>query len=235
MPKRILFVLTSHDRKGPVEAADAAPSGFYLSEVSHPWHVLTRAGYTVDFVSPKGGETHVDGLDLSDPLNAAFWNDPALRGATETTLAPSAVQAGDYAAIFYAGGHATMWDFADNTALADIAAQIYEQGGVVAAVCHGPAGLVNVRLTDGRYLVDGKDVAAFTNDEERAVDLYDTVPFLLADVLQARGARHLAAPNFEKKVVVSDRLVTGQNPASAFGVAEAMLPLLKQGLVTGRP
>ncbi|AJE23951.1 type 1 glutamine amidotransferase domain-containing protein [Azotobacter chroococcum] len=226
MTQRILFVLTSHDRKGPAGDADAAPSGFYLSEVTHPHRVLADAGHAVDFVSPKGGRTHVDGLDLDDPVNAAFWNDAALRSTTETTLAPSQVNPDAYAAIFYAGGHATMWDFPGNAELAAIAARIYELGGVVAAVCHGPAGLVNLKLSEGRYLVDGKDVSAFTNDEERAVGLYDTVPFLLADALQERGARHVPAPNFQAQVVVSERLVTGQNPASAKGVAEAMLPLL---------
>ncbi|HEN3452939.1 TPA: type 1 glutamine amidotransferase domain-containing protein [Yersinia enterocolitica] len=226
MTQRVLFVLTSHDRKGPADATDAAPSGFYLSEVTHPHAVLAAAGYAVDFVSPKGGKAHVDGLDLDDPVNAAFWSDAALRGATETTLAPSQVDIDAYSAIFYAGGHATMWDFPDNTDLAAIGARIYERGGVVAAVCHGPAGLVNLTLSDGRYLVAGKDISAFTNDEERAVGLYDTVPFLLADALQARGARHVPAPNFQAQVVVSGRLVTGQNPASAKGIAEAMLPLL---------
>ncbi|UXS00082.1 type 1 glutamine amidotransferase domain-containing protein [Agrobacterium tumefaciens] len=226
MNQRILFVLTSHDRKGLADAADAAPSGFYLSEVTHPHRVLADAGYAVDFVSPKGGKTHVDGLDLDDPVNAAFWSDAALRRATETTLSPAQVDADAYAAIFYAGGHATMWDFPGSTELAAIAARIYERGGIVAAVCHGPAGLVNLKLSDGRYLVEGKDVSAFTNDEERAVGLYDTVPFLLADALQERGARHVPAPNFQAQVVVSERLVTGQNPASAKGVGEAMLPLL---------
>lgn len=226
MSQRILFALTSHDRKGPANSANAAPSGFYLSEVSHPHRVLREAGYTVDFVSPKGGKTQVDGLDLSDPINATFWNDTALRGATEKTLSPEQVEPDSYAAIFYAGGHATMWDFPDCQALAAIAARIYERGGVVAAVCHGPAGLVNVKLTDGRYLVAGRDVSAFTNDEEHAVGLHDVVPFLLADKLEERGARHVPAPNFQAQVVVSERLVTGQNPASATGVAKAMLPLL---------
>lgn len=223
---RILFVLTSHDRKGSPDDDSAAPSGFYLSEVSHPWQVLSEAGHSIDFVSPNGGKTQVDGLDLEDPVNAAFWQDPDRKRATESTLAPTAIRAEDYDAIYYAGGHATMWDFPDATELASLAAHIYENGGVVAAVCHGPAGLLNIRLSDGRHLVDGKQVSAFTNEEEKAVGLHETVPFLLADALQARGARHQAAPNFQPLVVVSERLVTGQNPASAKGVAEAMLPLL---------
>lgn len=220
--KKILFVLTSHDRKGD------QPSGYYLSEVTHPHKVLSEAGYVIDFVSPKGGKAPVDALDLSDPINAEFWNDTKLRGATENTLRPSDVDPDDYAAIFYAGGHATMWDLPDDAGLAAIAARIYDDGGIVAAVCHGPAGLLNVKLADGTYLVAGKEVSAFTNDEERAVGLYDTVPFLLADTLQARGATHRPAADFTRQVVVSDRLVTGQNPQSATGVGEAMLRLLSR-------
>ncbi len=221
MARKILIVVTSHDRKGE------QPSGYYLSEVTHPYSVFAKAGYDVDFVSPKGGKAPVDGFDLSDPLNAAFWNDSRTRGAVEDTKKPSDVRAEDYAAVFYAGGHAAMWDLPDDAALADVAARIYERGGVVGAVCHGPAGLVNVKRSDGRYLVAGKDVAAFTNDEERAVKLDGVVPFSLADRLTERGARHLGAPNFHAKVVVSERLITGQNPASAAGVAEAMVASLR--------
>lgn len=221
MSKKILFVLTSHDKKG------TEPSGWYLSEVSHPHAVLTKAGWSIDFVSPKGGKAPVDGFDLKDPVNAAFWNDPALRAAVEQTLKPSEVRVDDYAAIFFAGGHATMWDFPDDVALATLAARIYEKGGVVAAVCHGSAALVNLKLSDGGYLVAGKDVAAFTNDEERAVKLDAIVPFLLADRLVERGARHLPAANWQAQVVVSERLVTGQNPASAPGVGEAIARLLR--------
>jgi putative intracellular protease/amidase len=222
-PKRALFVLTSHDRKGD------KPSGFYLSEATHPHQQLSDAGYSIDFVSPKGGKAPLDpdGFDLKDPINAAFWENALLRRAVENTRKPTEVNANDYAAIFYAGGHGTMWDLPDNQELARLAASIYERGGVVGAVCHGPAGLVNVKLGDGTYLVAGKDVAAFTNDEERAAKLDAVIPFFLADRLVERGARHQAAPNWKPKVVVSERLVTGQNPASATGVGAAMVELLR--------
>jgi putative intracellular protease/amidase len=131
-------------------------------------------------------------------------------------------------AIFYAGGHGTMWDFPDNAQLASIAASIYERGGVVAAVCHGPSGLVNIRLSDGKYLVDGKEVSGFTNEEEKAMGLTDIVPFLLEDKLKSRGAKYSKAAAFQKHVVVSDRLVTGQNPQSASGVGDGIAKLLGQ-------
>lgn len=222
--KKILFVLTSHNRKGD------KPSGFYLSEATHPHAVLTKAGHLVDFVSPKGGAAPIDpdSFDLKDPINRAFWDDKALRSAVEQTRMPSQIHADDYNAVFYAGGHGAMWDLPDNAALAAIAAAVYERGGVVGAVCHGPAGLINVKLTDGRYLVAGKNVAAFTNDEERAVELDKAIPFSLADRLTERGARHRPAPDWQPNVVVSERLVTGQNPASATGVGEAIAKLLAE-------
>jgi putative intracellular protease/amidase len=119
-----------------------------------------------------------------------------------------------------------MWDFPGDAALASLGAAIYERGAVVAAVCHGPSALVELRLSDGTYLVDGKNVAAFTNDEENAVGLTDIVPFLLADALVERGARHLPAPNFTEQVVTDGRLVTGQNPASAHTAATEVAKLL---------
>jgi len=219
--KKVLFVLTSHDKKG------TAPSGFYLSEVTHPHKVLSDAGHVIEFVSPKGGKAPIDGFDLDDSLNAAFWHNPQLRAAVEHTKRPGEVDADEYAAIFYAGGHATLWDLPDNQELAALAARIYERGGLVAAVCHGPAGLVNIKLSDGSYLVAGHEVAAFTNEEEHAVELHDVVPFMLADRLEERGAKHSPAANFQAHVVVSGRLITGQNPASASSVGEAMVAALR--------
>lgn len=220
--KNVLFVLTSHAEKGNT----GEKTGAYLAEVAHPHDVLVRAGYTIGFVTPKGGTPPWDGVDLKDPVNKAFYEDAAIRARIADAPTPSAVDPSRYAAIFYAGGHGTMWDFPDDAGLARIAGAIYDAGGVVAAVCHGPAGLVNVKLADGSYLVAGKKVAAFTNDEERAVKLETVVPFLLADELTRRGATHVPGPMWKPQVVVSDRLVTGQNPASASGVAEAMVTLL---------
>jgi dienelactone hydrolase/putative intracellular protease/amidase len=221
MPK-ILTVLTSHDRLGDT----GRTTGFYLSEAAYPWQVFTTAGYQVDLVSPRGGRPPVDGADPSDPVQQAFVGDPEMSAKLAATLRPQEVRAADYDAVFYAGGHGTMWDLPGDTELATIARDIYESGGVVGAVCHGPSGLLNVILRDGAHLVDGKDVAAFTNDEETAVGLTEVVPFLLATALTERGARHSGGPDFAPHVVTDERLVTGQNPASATGVAEAMVTAL---------
>lgn len=222
MKNKILFALTSHDRKGNT----GQPTGFYLPEAAHPWAVLKAAGFDIDFVSPKGGKPPMDGVDLNDAANRAFLEDPDVARKLDKTRTPAQVNANDYDAILFVGGHGTMWDFPDNSALARLAATIYDDGGVVGAVCHGPAALVNLKLANGQYLVKGKRVAAFTDDEERAVKLDAVVPFLLATMLRERGATHVAAPNWRANVVADGRLVTGQNPASAEGVGKEMVRVL---------
>jgi putative intracellular protease/amidase len=224
MKKKVLFVVTSHGIQGSTGQA----TGYYLGEVSHPWEVLTNAGYEIDFVSPQGGNATVYGVNLNDLTNKSFWENPIYRNKVENTMKPSEVNLTDYAAIFYAGGHGTMWDFADNTELADIASKIYENGGAVAAVCHGPAGLVNVKLNNGKYLIDGKNVNAFSNEEEIAAKLENVVPFMLETQLIERGAKFSKAGLWQEKVVVDGRLVTGQNPASAKKVGEELLKVLEE-------
>jgi putative intracellular protease/amidase len=217
--KKILFVVTSHDKKG----STGQPTGYYLSEVSHAWEVLKNAGYEIDFVSTKGGKAPVDGFNLNDATNKAFWEDKVYRSKVENTLRPSDVDPSEYTAIYYAGGHGTMWDFPENREIAEIAAKIYESNGVIGAVCHGPAGLVNIRLSNGKYLVDGKKVNAFTNEEEAAARLDKEVPFLLESKLTERGAKFEKSGLWQPHVTVDERLVTGQNPASAKLVGEQVL------------
>ncbi|MFT3947826.1 MAG: type 1 glutamine amidotransferase domain-containing protein [Agriterribacter sp.] len=224
MSKKILFVVTSHDKKGDT----GQPTGYYLSEVSHPWEVLHKAGYEIDFVSPKGGTPPVDGFNLDDPTNKAFWENTEYKNKIDHSLKPNDVNPKNYVAIHYAGGHGTMWDFADNADLAKIATDIYENGGVVSAVCHGSAGLVNIKLSNGKYLVDGKKINAFTNEEETAVKLDKVVPFLLESKLIERGAKFEKSGLWQPHVTVDQRVVTGQNPQSAKGVGEAVLAELKK-------
>lgn len=220
--KPVLFVLTSHSIKGSTGQA----TGYYLGEVTHPLAELDKAGLAVDFASIQGGEPPVDGLDLDDPINALYWNDAAFRARIASTQRLADVEASKYSAIFFAGGHGAMWDFPISEAVCSVTRAIYEAGGIVAAVCHGPAALVNVTLSDGMPLVAGKKVAAFTDSEEQAVKLEKVVPFLLAGRLTERGAMHQSAADWTANVVVDGRLVTGQNPQSAGGVGAAMRELL---------
>jgi putative intracellular protease/amidase len=223
-PRRVAIVLTNHGTLG----STGKPTGFYLSEATHPHHVFREAGYEIDFLSPTGGLAPMDGLDVKDAINDAFLADAALVARTKSTTAIRAADAARYDAVFFSGGHGTMWDFPDDASVQAFARMVYERGGVVAAVCHGPAALVNIRLSDGRYLVAGKEVAAFTDEEEAAVNLETVVPFALESTLRERGAVFVESPNFQERVAVSIRLVTGQNPASATGTAEAVVELLSK-------
>jgi putative intracellular protease/amidase len=220
--KRILMAVTSHDKKG----GTGEPTGAYVPEMAHPYDVFTKAGYAVDIVSVRGGKVPLDGVDGKDPGVAAFLADPQVQKVLAQSPPSSTVDASRYDAIFFAGGHGAMWDFPDARSFTAAAQRIYEAGGVVGAVCHGPAALVAVSLGSGEPLVKGKRVSAFTNEEERTVGLDQVVPFLLETRLVQLGAIHEPAPLWQEKVVTSERLVTGQNPASASGVAKAMVALL---------
>jgi putative intracellular protease/amidase len=216
---KILIGLTSHGDLGGVRS-----TGYYLPEAAHPWRVFTDAGYTVEFASVAGGEPPVDGADLSDPVQREFTEQVPLK---ETPRFADLDPAG-YDAVLFAGGHGAMWDFPSDPGLATFTRELYERGGVVAAVCHGPAALAGLTLSDGSPLVAGKRIAAFTDSEESAAGLTEVVPFLLQSRLEELGAKHTGAPDWQPHVVTDGRLVTGQNPASSAGVAEAVVAVLKK-------
>jgi putative intracellular protease/amidase len=217
--KSALIVLTSTDELGDT----GRPTGAYVSEVAEAWKVYTEAGYRVEIASVRGGRPPLEAVDQQDPVQRAFLDDPGAGASLADTCRPGDVDPRGYDVVFVAGGHGAVWDLPHDKDLAALLRDAYENGAVVAAVCHGPAALLGVTLSDGTFLVAGKQVAAFSNDEERAVGMTSVVPFLLADALRELGARYGAAPSFMPHVAVDGRLVTGQNPASATAVAEASI------------
>jgi len=222
--KKVLFVVTSCNVKG----ATGIPTGFNLSEVTHPLEKLEEKGVVIDIASIKGGNAPLDGLeDFNDPVNAKYWADADFRYALENSLKLDDVKSSDYDAIFFAGGHGTMWDFPESPAVLKLVPEFYESGKIVSAVCHGPAALVNVKLSDGSYLIAGKNVAAFTNGEEEEVQSTNVVPFLLEDALIKHGANYKHASNWNNNIAVDERLITGQNPQSAASVGEAIVRMFK--------
>lgn len=222
---KILLAVSSHDVLGDTGNS----TGYSVSEAAHPYHVFTSAGHEVDFVSVRGGEPPAvvfDGEE-NDPQVVSFLGDADIQAKLAATRPAAQVRSDGYAAIFYAGGHGAMWDFPASPDLARLALEIYERGGVVSAVCHGPAALVDLRLPDGSYLVDGKRVSSFTNEEEQSLGLVEVMPFLLEDRLKERGARHTKAANYVAHTENDRRVITGQNPASAGLVAELVVAEIK--------
>lgn len=196
-------------------------TGAYASELAESWEVFTSAGLVVDLVSVRGGPVPLEAVNRADPAQRALLEDPRMAGLLESAPRPDAVRAADYRIVLLVGGHGAVWDLPADTRLATLVGEVHEAGGVVASVCHGAAGLLEVLRPGGARLVEGRRVAAFTNAEERAVGMVPVVPFLLADELVARGAVHQAGPSFMPYVVADGNLVTGQNPASAIGVARS--------------
>ncbi len=221
---QVLIVVTSHSQMG----ATTEKTGYWLAEVTHPYKELVDAGIKVDIASIAGGKAPVDERSLAeaDAVNQWFISDSKHNMKLQHSLKLADLKASDYQAVLFAGGHGTMWDFPQNQQIQHFAAQLYQNNGIVAAVCHGPAALLNIKLPDGSYLIAGKQVTGFSNDEEDQVKLSQVVPFSLQDQLIKRGASFSAAANWQANVVVDQRLVTGQNPQSAVAVGQALVRLL---------
>lgn len=221
--EKILFVVTSHSELGNT----GKKTGYFLSEVTHPWSVLSP-DYEIDVVSPKGGRPPVDGFDLNDPINRKYWDSPEWQDKISNSLKPEEVDPAKYKAIFYAGGHGAMWDFPENETLAKIAQTIYENGGFVSAVCHGPAGLLNIKLASGELLIKGKKLDSFTNAEEEANGTAIIVPFLLQTALTEKGGIFECGAPFTDHIVKDGRLITGQNPQSALDLGKTLKAALQE-------
>ncbi|MBD9641762.1 type 1 glutamine amidotransferase domain-containing protein [Ensifer sp. ENS07] len=220
--KKILIVVSSLDKKAP-----DLVGGYWFPELTHPVEVFDEAGLDFDIASPKGGLSPFDGFDLKDPATLNFWTNPEHRNKIANSIKLSEVDTSQYAAVQLVGGHGPMWDFVNNSELQDIVRKIYETNGIVSAVCHGPAGLINVKLSNGESLIKDRHLTGFTAEEEAARNYDKIVPFELEAALKNSGARFEEAPVFQSRVVVDGRLITGQNPASAKEFAEAIVAALE--------
>ncbi|BCZ17050.1 thiazole biosynthesis protein ThiJ [Helicobacter sp. NHP19-003] len=224
--KKMLVIVTNVSKY----PNDERPTGLWLGEAVHFVHEVEKAGYSVDYASPKGGYTPIDPhsleRDFMSPIDWQYYTNQAFMDLLGHTLPVSALNPKDYAAIYYAGGHGVVWDFPDNVALAQVALDIYNNGGVVSSVCHGAAGLLNIKNKEGNYLIAGKRVTGFSNTEEKAVQLDKLVPYLTEDALIARGAKYEKVTDWAPFALTDQRIVTGQNPASGALVAKQVLELL---------
>jgi len=223
---KVLVVLTSH-----IEMGDTGKkTGFWLGELTHPYYVLADAGVAIDVVSIDGGMAPIDpsSVDLNDKVNQRFFKDAELMSQVINSRKLSDVNSADYQAIIFTGGHGTMWDFPNSDSVNKVSAAIYENNGIVAAVCHGPAALMNIKLSNGTYLIDNKKFAGFTNEEEAMIKLTKVVPFSLEDELISRGGKHVYAKAWTENAIADQRLITGQNPQSAHKVGQLILAELKK-------
>lgn len=205
---------------------------YRAEEVAAPYLYLKEQGYDVTISSIKGGEVPMDEASLNPPFTTKdvekFLLDDAAMDKVTNSVPLATLNADDYDAVMLPGGHGTCWDYPDNDELASLVSKMAAAGKVVAAVCHGPNGLVKAKGPDGKPLVSGKQVTGFTNEEEYAVAKEKLVPFLLEDKLKELGAVYSKKENWAEYAIRDGKLVTGQNPGSSRKVAE----LIHEALVS---
>ncbi|WP_285033793.1 type 1 glutamine amidotransferase domain-containing protein [Mycolicibacterium sp. lyk4-40-TYG-92] len=227
MTKRILNVVTNVSHyEDPSE-----PTGLWLSELTHAYHVFAEAGYEQTIVSPQGGLSPLEPRSLKFPnydKSAKAWHADAQKmDLLANTTAPADIDSADFDAIYFTGGHAVMFDFPDSEGLQRISREIFERGGVVSSVCHGYAGLLNTTLSDGSLLVAGRKLTGFSWTEEVVARVDKLVPYNVEEEMKKRGARYeKGLIPFASYVVVDGRLVTGQNPGSAKATAKKVVEVL---------
>lgn len=223
----ILIVLTSHDTLGDT----GRKTGFWLEEFAAPYYAFADAGAKVTLASPHGGQPPLDPKsddpDAQTDATRRFRQDAEAQRLLASTRRLAEAQPADYDAVFYPGGHGPLWDLAEDDKSIALIETMLAAGKPVSAVCHAPGVLRHTKTADGKPLVQGRQVTGFSNAEEAAVQLTDVVPFLVEDELKKLGGLYSSGPDWQPHVVSDGLLITGQNPASSVGVAEALLERLK--------
>ncbi|MEI8607889.1 type 1 glutamine amidotransferase domain-containing protein [Enterovibrio sp. Hal110] len=222
--KKVLIIVTNHATLGTTDQAN----GTYAPEMTHALDAFLQAGFSYDVASINGGAVPFYGENMEgDDVNTRIFNDAEFQSRVNNTIPVNQLNIDDYDAIFYPGGFGLLSDLADHALTASLAASHYEKGGVIGSVCHGPAGLLPITLSNGQPLIADKNVTGFTREEEVDFGTINDIPFLLEESLTRKAAKFSKIQPWGVHVIVDERLVTGQNPASAHGVGEAMVALLK--------
>ncbi|MCJ8337374.1 MAG: type 1 glutamine amidotransferase domain-containing protein [Pseudomonadales bacterium] len=220
---KILILVTNHATLGSTDQ----PNGTYAPELTHALEHLLAADFEYDIASIKGGLAPLYGEEIEDGINERILSNDDFQTQIANTLPVSQLNSDDYSAVFYPGGFGLLSDLATDKTAAAITASVYDRGAIVGAVCHGPAGLLAVTLADGSSILKGKSVTGFTREEEIDFGTIEHIPFLLEEALTRNsGSYHKVAP-WGEHVIVDQRLITGQNPASAAAVAKAMIKALQ--------
>ncbi len=224
---RILMVLTSHGELGDT----GKKTGFWLEEFAAPYYVFKDAGASVTLASPQGGQPPLDpksdAPDAQTDATRRFKGDAAAQAELAATLKLSEVDAAQFDAVFYPGGHGPLWDLAGDGRSIALIESTLAAGKPLAAVCHAPGVLRDAKAPDGKPLVRGKNVTGFTNSEEAAAGLTHVVPFLVEDMLMSHGGLYTKQADWKPHVVSDGLLITGQNPASSEPAARALLQVLE--------
>jgi putative intracellular protease/amidase len=222
-PKKILIVSTN------ITTLNNAPNGTFLMEIAYPFSAFTSAGFDVDILTPKGGRASIyHNGSLNDSLTK-IKGSSLFNQKTENSLSPEQIKTGDYVGIFYPGGGGQFYDVVDNKSIAFIAARIYENGGVLGSAGHGPASLINIRLSNSEFLVRNKNITCFPKAYSAK-----WLPFDWETILRERGAKvFIPTTDSEKDKGIElldkeNRIATGSFAENAQWVAEQMIKMLRE-------
>ncbi len=226
--KRVLLIMSSYDDMG----ISGKQTGTWFTELAAPYYILTEAGYEVVFASPEGGEAPIDLLSMKTPFTTdytdRFLNDPVAMFAAKHTRKLRNIDYSTYDALFIPGGYGLLTDLSSDQHLIKMIKDFYEDKRPVAMVCHAPAILRDVKLSNGKFLVEGVNLTGFKDAEDAEIELDKHLLFSLEQDLKWRGANYKSVANWEPNVVVDGPLMTGQSPASAPPLAETLRDYLKQ-------
>lgn len=223
--KKILFVTSSQEFYGNSKIAAAN----HFEEIVIPYDIFVKAGYQVDFISPNGGAIPIGYINSSDSIQKKYLYDAFFMDRLKHTLKPSAIRAEDYSTIFYTGGGAAMFGVAENPTIQKLARKIYSTNGVVAAICHGTAGLAYLKDEAGKSLYSGKKITGFPNKfENMEAEYYKTFPFAIDNAIKANEGNFVYSDNgWDSFTIVDGRFVTGQDPSSASKMTHEIIALIE--------
>lgn len=222
---RILFVVSNAHYYGDTQLK----TGNSFSEIVNAYHTFVEAGYTVDYVSPKGGAIPLAYINTSNPLEKTYLYDANFMYGLEHTRAPNTLNAKDYKAVHYIGGGSAMFEVPVNNAIQKLVMSVYEDyDGIISSVCHGTAGIVHLKTKDGKYLVEGKRVNGYPDVFEREDAAYfKTFPFLITKTIESHGGKFKYSPKNSVHVEEDGNLITGQNYLSSEYVARRIIERLQ--------
>jgi len=223
----ILFIVSNQHTYGTTDINTSN----HFAEIVLAYDVLIKAGYEMDFVSPEGGAIPIGYLNTTDSIQKKYLYDSSFMEKLKTTKRPQDIDSKNYTAVYYGGGGAAMFGVPENKAIQRITMEIYEKNnGIISAICHGTAGIANLKTTNGKYVYEGKQVNGFPDVFERKdAAYYKTFPFSIQEIIKERGGNFQFSENgWDGFYQVDERLITGQDPSAAAIVAEKIIETLQQ-------
>ncbi len=228
MDKKILVVVTNVDKYESTKE----PTGLWLGELVHFYNRIQKDGIKMDIASIQGGNVPIDPISVSenilDEVTRKYYEDEGFMKKLNSSLKLGELNPEDYKVIYFTGGHGTMWDFPNSPEVQEMSKTIYENGGILSAVCHGVGALLKIKDKNGKLAIKGKEVTGYSNTEEELANAMNKIPFQLEEELKKAEAKYTKALQpFVSYTRVDGTVITGQNPQSTEEVAEKVLAVLK--------